>query len=278
MNAAAHPAGMVSGFGWGIDRRRCFDLSPASLNPGRTVLSRALAILSAFSYRHPTRTLTDISREADIPLPTAHRLTAELVNWGALDRDERGQYQIGLRLWELVVVASRSVDLRDTAMPFLGDVYAATGQNVLLGVLDRAEALYIERISGPKSVHLDSLAGTRMPLHASGIGLVLLAHAPWSLRQKVLNSPLPALTSYTLTDPDALRRALAEVREQGYVISARQIDETATSIAAPLFGPSGAVVAALSLVVPASADTRPLVPALVTAARGLSRALGAQAP
>ena len=241
---------------------------------GRTVLSRALAILTTFSHHHPTRTLTEMSRVTGIPLSTTHRLASELVELGALERDDEGLHRIGLRLWELGAVASRSVDLRATAMPFLGDVYAATGQNVLLGVLDGAEALYIERISGPRSVHLASVVGTRMPLHASGVGLVLLAYGPWSLKQQILQEPLPALTPHTVTDPRELRETLAMVKRQGFAVSKRQIDETATSIAAPLFGTNGKVVAALSLVTSASEDPRPLIPALVTAARGLSRALG----
>lgn len=248
------------------------DLVPT---PRASVLSRALGILSAFSRSSPTLTLTEISRSVGLPLSTTHRLTAELVEWGALERDEFGRFHIGLRLWEVGVLAPRSIDLRDAAMPFLGDIYAATGQNVLLAIIDdNAEVMYIERISGPESVQMASLVGTRMPLHASGVGLALLAYAPWELRQRILSSRLIGFTDHTITDPNHLRQVLAQVRRQGFAISERQIDLAATSIAAPVFGPGGTVVAALSLVVPSSTNWRSLVPAVVTAARGLSRAIG----
>lgn len=72
-----------------------------SRDSGRSVTARALSVLTAFDVEHTRLTLTGIARRADIPLATAHRLVGELEAWGALQRDDGGQYSIGLRLWEL---------------------------------------------------------------------------------------------------------------------------------------------------------------------------------
>jgi len=237
-----------------------------------TVTGRALAILDAFSADHPRLRLAQLSRRTGLPLTTTHRLVGELARWGALERDDTGAYRIGLRLWEVASLAPRSVGLREAALPILGDLYEATHQNVQLAVLDGTDAVYIERISGRDAVHVVTRVGGRLPLHATGVGRVLLAHALDELLERVLAGPLAAYTERTLTDPRRLRRELAEVRRAGVAITRGQIELISTSVAAPVWD-SGQVVAAVSVVVPESHDPHRYVPAVVAAARGISRAL-----
>ncbi|MBC8093140.1 MAG: helix-turn-helix domain-containing protein, partial [Pseudonocardia sp.] len=66
-----------------------------------TVTARVLGVLDAFDAAHPTLTLTELARRADLPLSTAHRLVGELLAWGALERSADGRHRIGLRLWEV---------------------------------------------------------------------------------------------------------------------------------------------------------------------------------
>jgi DNA-binding IclR family transcriptional regulator len=101
---------------------------------------------------------------------------------------------------------------------------------------------------------------------------VLLAHAPDELLERALAGPLAVYTERTLTDPRRLRRELAEVRRAGVAITRGQIELISTSVAAPVRD-SGQVVAAVSVVVPESHDPHRYVPAVVAAARGISRAL-----
>jgi DNA-binding IclR family transcriptional regulator len=99
------------------------------------------------------------------------------------------------------------------------------------------------------------------------------AHAPFEFRQKVLEGPLPRLTPATLSEPDDLRRTLFEVRRQGYAVSRRQLTEESTSVAAPVsIGIDGAI-AALSVILPATADWRSRIPLVVNVARELSAVL-----
>jgi DNA-binding IclR family transcriptional regulator len=240
-----------------------------------TVTARVLGILEAFSATRDHLSLSEIGRSTGLALSTAHRLINELVSWGALERDDDGRYRIGLRLWEVGSLAPRGLGLREMAMPFLEDLFQAMQENVQLAVLDGTDAVYLERISARRAVRVVTRAGSRLPLHASGVGLVLLANAPLELRHRILAGPLRRYTAHTITDPATLRHKLAEVRRLGYAVSDRQIEEVSISIAAPVFDMHDKVIAALSVVVPAESDQRRYVPAVVAGARGLSRSLGA---
>jgi DNA-binding IclR family transcriptional regulator len=249
---------------------------PTAPGPGpRSAADRLLDVLAAFDQRNLALSLTEISRRADLPLATAHRLVGALARWGALERDEGGDYHIGLRLWELASLAPRGVGLREAAMPFLEDLYELTHENVHFAVRDGAEVVYIERISGRTAVKVRSHVGARWPLHATGVGLVLLAHADAELQDRVCNGPMRAFTPHTVTDPARLRRMLAQIRQTGFAVSDRQITTDALSVAAPVRGRRGEVVAAVSVVVHAEGrPTQALVPMVRVAARGISLALG----
>ncbi len=241
-----------------------------------TVTARVLGVLDAFSAARPELTLTEIGRRAGLPLSTAHRLVGELTGWGALERGDDGRYRIGLRLWEVGALAPRSLGLRESARPFLTDLQDVTGENVQLAVLDGRDAVYVERLSGRGAVNVSTRVGGRLPLHATGVGLVLLAHAPPDLQEQVLAGPLRRYTAKTLCAPEEVRRALADVRRTGVAVSDGQIELVALSVAAPVRGPRDEVVAALSVVVPAAgSDARADVPVVRAAARGVSRALDA---
>src|SRR5579862_7338904 len=163
--------------------------------------------------------MSELSRRTGLPLTTAHRLIGELERWGGLERGEDGRYRIGLRMVELAALCPRGVGLRDVALPYMQDLYEATHQNVQLAVRDGTDGVYIERIAGRHAVPVRTRVGAHWPLHATGVGLVLLAHAPRDVQEQVLNAPLKAFTPYTVTDPKTLRKMLAEVRRTGIAIS-----------------------------------------------------------
>ena len=188
----------------------------------RSAPDRLLAVLGAFDLEHPALCLTDISRRAGLSLSTAHRLVAALTEWGALERDDAGLYHVGLRLWELAALAPRGLALRQVALPYLEDLYEATHENVQLAVRDGPEVVYIEWLSGRSAVGVHIRVGARWPLHATGVGLALLAHSDAGFQEGYCGGPLAAFTPYTVTDPARLRRMLAEVRRTGVAVSSRQ--------------------------------------------------------
>ena len=244
--------------------------------PPSSVTGRVLSIFEAFTEENRLRTLSELSRHTGLPLTTTHRLVGELAAWGALERDLDGRYRIGLRLWEVASLTPRSVGLRESALPFLEDLYEATHQHAQLGVLDNDEVVYLERISARDAVHVVSRVGGRMPPHATSGGQVLLAHAPAEVQERVLAQPLRRYTANTVHSARDLRRVLADVRRNGYAVCDGHVEVVALSVAAPVFGPDDTVVAALSAVVPArGSDARSLIPVVRAAARGVSRVLGA---
>jgi hypothetical protein len=115
-----------------------------------------------------------------------------------MERTGRGGYQVGLRLWEVGALAPRGHGLRETAMPFLEDLYEATRQNVQLAVLDGTEVVYVERIASRHAVAVVTRPGSRLPLHATGVGLVLLAFSDPALQERVLATPLRRFTPKTI--------------------------------------------------------------------------------
>ncbi len=238
------------------------------------VVARALGLLAAFSDDRPTMTLSELARRAEIPLSTAHRLVAELEAWGAVERNGAGRYQIGLRLWEVGALAPRGPGLRERALPYLEDLCQVTRENVQLAVREEDEVVYVERLAGTRAVGVLTRVGGRFALTATGVGLVLLAHAPAELQEDVLAAPVERHTPFTVTDPQRLRRMLADVRRLGFAVSDRQVTDDALSVAAPVHDARGRVVAAVSLVVRhGRAGPRALAPLVRTSARGISRAL-----
>jgi DNA-binding IclR family transcriptional regulator len=138
--------------------------------PGATVTSRVLALLGAFDARHRELSLSDLARRSGVPLATAHRLVTELAEWGALNRTEDGKYVVGRRLWDIGLLAPVARELREVAIPFLHDLYGATLETVHLAVREDDHVLYLETLSGTRSVPVVSTVGSRLPMHASGSG------------------------------------------------------------------------------------------------------------
>lgn len=253
--------------------------SPGRPMRGETgpVINRIMKVLSVFSRDHPALTVSELSRRAGIPLTTVHRLAGSLQACGILERRQSGHYQIGLRVWELASLAPRGLGLREIAFPFMEDVFLVTRQHVQLAVREGHDSVFVERITGRDAVPVLNNIGGRFPLHPSGVGRVLLAHAPGEVQDEVLAGPLKRYTPHTVTSPPALRRILADVREQGFAVNDRQITADSVSVAVPVRGPEGGVVAALALIVPLGyASPGALVPLLQTAARAISRGLSAE--
>ena len=247
-----------------------------SSTPGRSVTSRALAVLGAFDTGAPRLSLSEIAERSAMPLTTVHRLLGELTDWGALQRRPDGRYEIGRRLWDLGLLAPVQLELRQVAAPFLLDVHTATRDTVHLAVRDGLCALYVERISGRESVPVVSQVGSRLPLHATGVGKVLLAAAPDDVLDRMLGA-LTRETRHTIADPPRLRREIAEVRRRGSARTAEEMTLGAASVAVPVTveqAGTPVVAAALGIVVPSSRrDTARLVPVLEVAARGIGREL-----
>lgn len=246
---------------------------------GAPVVDRALALLACFDADHRRLSLADLSRRSQIPTSSALRLANRLVAWGALERSSDGMFCVGLRLYEVGSLAPRGRSLRDIALPSMGDLADATRQHVLLAVRQDDEAILIERLSGQQAIATLYEVGGRMPLHSTGVGLILLAFADAAFRTDYLARRLTIEPEHQPIDAAALERTLAEARRQRSVVFHRKVPSEIMSIAVPVLGPDEVVIAALSVVVPETQmDPRLVLPALGTAARAISRGLGGRRP
>ena len=224
----------------------------------RSVLRRALHILDIFKDAEGGLSLSEISRRSGVPLTTTHRIVGELQEWGALERDDAGDYRVGLRLWEVAALSPRSVGLQRIALPFMQDLFETAHRGVHLAVREQDQVVFVERFVSPEVASDRPRVGGRYALHATAVGLVLLAHAPPELQEEIIGGPLVAFTSRICTvSGRELRQALADIRRFGYAISDRQISPKYVSVAAPIYGSGNTVVAALSLICRTSSRTGP---------------------
>ncbi|QEE62154.1 IclR family transcriptional regulator [Salinibacterium sp. dk2585] len=241
---------------------------------GDSLISRVVRILETFDTDRTSRSVSDIARRTGIPSSTTHRLVAELSEHGLLERDERGNVHVGMRLWELAMRGSQALRLRQIAIPFMESVQAKVRQHTQLAVLEDDEALFIERLSSRDSgANITRIAG-RLPLHASSSGLVLLANADAALQDRVLAGELQQRSAETVTDPARLRSMIGEIRRIGHVIAPGYIAPESVGVAVPVKGPGGGTIAALSVVLPRDhGDVGTVVMYLKSASTGITRAM-----
>lgn len=243
--------------------------------PSVSLSGRVLDVLGVFRADCPELTLSEISRRSGLPLSTSHRIVGQLASRGMLERSANGTYHIGLRLWEIASLAPRGLRLREIALPYMEDLCLATRENVQLAVREGAELVFIERLAGRDAVPVLTRVGGRFALHATGVGLVLLAYAPPEIQEQVLQGSLESWTPKTITSQAQLRRILADVRQNGCSLSDRQVTMDSLSVGAPIRADGDEVIAALSIVVHYDgAEPRTLAAAVRAAARGISRSLG----
>ncbi|WP_354178068.1 IclR family transcriptional regulator [Arthrobacter sp. UYP6] len=249
----------------------------ANSRSGDTMASRIVRIISAFDGTHPAMPVSALARRANLPLSTAHRLVAELTGHGLLQREPGGEIRLGLRLWELASRSSAALDLKAVAMPFMEDLHAVVRQHTQLSVLQGDEVLFIERLSSRGSVLNHARVAGRLPLHISSSGMIMMAHSPRHVQETYLERAAGDGASVLPLAAD-LRRQWAQMRRAGYASLPGTVVADTTGIAVPIFSATGQADAALGVVVPTGAENQAAtVPALMAAARGISRGLGVAA-
>ncbi|HEY7762111.1 MAG TPA: IclR family transcriptional regulator [Actinomycetota bacterium] len=212
---------------------------------------RALRALELIS-EHGELGVTELGRKLDVHKATASRLIATLAERGFVERDPISEkYRLGFGLISLAGAAVGGNDLVRAARPILDDLAERTHETVNLGVLSGESVVYIDQVTGTRSIVSVSWVGQRTPLHCTSNGKVLLAYATDAERERMLSTPLTRLTPRTITDLRKLRAQLAEVRARGYAQTLEELEEGLNAVAAPVRGMSGDVIAALSVSGPA---------------------------
>ncbi len=247
-------------------------------------LERGLAILGCFSAARPVLGIADIADSLGMSRSTTHRYVITLVALGYLEQGASRKYRLGLRVTDLGMSALDSAGLREHAHHELQELRQRTSHTAGLGVLDGEEVLYIDRVRGFRrersEAGLDPRPGSRLPVHCTAIGKLLLAYLP-EHEQRELLAKL-ALTKHgpnTITAKKALRDELERIRREGLAVDDQELAPELRALAAPVREETGAVRAAVNLSVPsASVPLAELVdtlgPQLVAAAERISANLG----
>jgi DNA-binding IclR family transcriptional regulator len=239
----------------------------------KSVLARGLMLLDAFEWTETELTLTELSGKTGLPKATTHRLIAELVEWGGLERVD-GRYRLSMKLFELGQRVPRRRDLREAALPYMEDLYEATHENIHLAVRDGMHTLFLEKVSGHRSMPIISRVGGRLPVHCTATGKVFLALGPPEYFRDVAVFGLARQTPRTIIMPGILRKELSRVAECGYGVNHEESEVGVAAVAAPVFDQRRQVIAALSITGNAQRlDLERLAPAVRTAALALSRDL-----
>lgn len=213
-------------------------------------VTNAARLLKAFLSREETLGVSELARRLGLGKSAVHRLLATLAAEGLVARDADGGYRLGLVVFELGEAVRSHMDLHAAAGPVLVELREQTGESSQVGVLDGDEVVYVDRLESSHSLRLMHDAGRRVPLHCTSSGKVLLADLPRERRERIIAAGLRAHTPHTIVTPDALRAELAAVRERGWADAVNEREIGVASLAAPVRGPGGAVVAAISVGAP----------------------------
>ncbi|NIJ12006.1 IclR family pca regulon transcriptional regulator [Saccharomonospora amisosensis] len=241
-------------------------------------IERGFAVLLAFDADRPNPTLAELAAATGLSRPAVRRILLTLQHLGYV-HGESGRWSLTPRVLSIGQHYSASHAMIETAQPHLLRLAEHTGESASLAALDGTEVVYIARVPVRRIMSINVSIGTRVPAHATSMGRVLLAWAPRSCVDEVIEAGLPRLTDLTITDPVELRSALRTVREQGYAIVSEELEEGLVSASAPVRDRSGAVVAALassSSIGRSSVDElrRHVVPLLVSTAEAISADYG----
>ena len=214
------------------------------MSAGVQSVERALGILRALSTG-PAR-VTDIATRTRLPKSTVSRLLSTLEGLDAVEQDGAGgPYRLGPLVLEIAGSVGPARALPELARPFLLELSLLTGEAAGLSVLEGDMVRYLAQTTPVDEVQVRDWTGEAVPVHVTPSGLVMLAFASEPEVEKVLAGDLSAHTPVTVTDPDVIRERLAEIRATGSVWLLGEFAIDANSVAAPVFGPDGTVIAAI---------------------------------
>ena len=215
-------------------------------------LERALDILECFSFQNRELSLTDLVKCTGLNKTTVKRLISNLTARGYLQRDPQSKkYQLGMQLFEMGGIVFSSFSLRQAAAYPMTQLQSETGATVLLGVSMEEQLVYVDKREGDGMIRISSDIGWRRPLHYGMLGMVLMAGLDSKDVQRILmEDPLEAHTSFSITDNDAFGQRLEQICDQDYVFEKEEAVEGMFGIAAPVRDYSRQVVAALGITLP----------------------------
>jgi IclR family pca regulon transcriptional regulator len=216
-------------------------------------LAKGLRILSLFDEKRPSWRVSDLASAAGLPMPTVYRAVMTLAAEGYLDQLPDGGYRPGVRTLTLGTAALRSLDLVEIATPKLQQLAERSGETVNLAVLSGDRVLYLVRLRNSDLVTANIQVGSTLPAVHTSIGKLLLSY----LDEAELAARITDASFAANSGPNAklslaeLRGELRAVRDQGWAMQDEELAYGLRSVAAPIIGPDGRVLAGVNLAVQA---------------------------
>jgi len=241
--------------------------------PAHGAIKKALALLEAVGQAHEA-TLAELAEGTGLPKSTLMRLLGILVQTGFLQRTSHGHYRAGLKLWRIGASALDQGAVREGVIFVLRQLVALTAETAHYSVYEHGYSVYIESMDGLHPVRHSTAIGDMSPAYASATGKALLAWQDPSEIRRVAAASRP-FTPNTLVGVDAIVGQMAKIRADSYCVGRGEWRAGVLGIAAPVFGRTGAVVAAIGVSGPEE-RVEPHVESYASAVRSAARTLSMQ--
>jgi IclR family transcriptional regulator, acetate operon repressor len=209
-----------------------------------TAIEKLVAVLEALPEHDRVKNLSEAT---GLPPSTTHRIVNQLAELGWVHASDRS-YAPGPRLLSLVRRIDADSALARIASDAVRRLSAHTGYTVHFGVQHGDVAVYAIKKEGRRAYLMRSRVGDQLPLHCTAIGKAILASLPEAqMRQIAERTGLPAATTNTITQVEALIKHLAQVRHRGWALDDEENEEHTRCVGAAVFDSTGRVVGGISL-------------------------------
>ena len=245
-------------------------------------LERGLSVIRALSAPEP-QTLSDVARATGLTRAASRRFLLTLQQLGYVHLNGT-RFALTPQVLELGYAYLSSLTLPEVAQPHLERLVEDIHESSSVSVLDGADVVYVARVPTRRIMHVSISVGTRFPAYATSMGRVLLAGLePGRLDEVLAATDLRALTPETIHEEAPLRTELDRVRRQGWALVDQELEAGLRSVAAPIRGREGEVVAAINVSAHATRTglddvKRVLLPPLLATAQAVERDLAAATP
>src|SRR5512144_3199798 len=217
-------------------------------------LTRGLSILEALARAEGGLTLTDVAQRAALPPSTTHRLLSTLDRMGYVyQTGELGRWYVGLQAFAVGSTFLASRDFVAQSHPHMRRLMEQSGETANLGILDGTDAVFIDQVQCREMMRTIVKLGSRVPLHASGVGKAMFAALPDDEIEAILKvKGLPRITANTITSPETMWAAIRVIRQRGWSFDDEEHALGTRCVAAPIYNEHAEVLGAISLAGPSS--------------------------
>lgn len=213
-------------------------------------VARAISIVESLG-RTPAG-LTETARRVDLPKSTVSRLLSTLQDLEVVQRDDTtGTYRLGPLIDRLPTSGTGPDQLAAVAHPYLDELTSMTGEAAGLAVPHGYRVYHVDQTEASQPVQVRDWTGEMVPMHVGPSGFCMMAYWPEAQLAGYLDSDLIRLTSNTVTDAEAIRAKLKQVRTDDYIWAFEEFVEGINSVAAPVLAPDDVTVGSLYVYGPA---------------------------